>query len=98
HRDLARRLAAVRRRAVLVVPPNASVHIQGEPTGAAWTFMMRPTTAPSASTSKSSSLHSPDGRDAEVRLGTRTLPSRPRASTRAHSSPALAARAIYHAI
>src|SRR5262245_65682540 len=59
--------------------PKASVHIQGEPTGAACTFKMRPTTAPSASTSKSSSLHSPDGREAEARLSNSavTFPSAP---------------------
>src|SRR6266700_1268002 len=34
---------------------------------------MRPTTAPSASTSKSSSFHSPDGREAEARLRTRRV-------------------------
>src|SRR5262249_20375524 len=48
--------------------PKASVHIHGVPTGAACTFMMRPTTAPSASTSKSSSFHSPEGRETEARL------------------------------
>jgi hypothetical protein len=42
-----------------------SVHNHGVPTGAAAAFMMRPTTAPSQSTSKSSSFHSPEGRDAE---------------------------------
>src|SRR6516164_6516626 len=45
-----------------------SVHIQGEPTGAACTLRIRPTTTPSASTSKSSSLHWPEGREAEARL------------------------------
>src|SRR5262249_4192176 len=45
-----------------------SVHIHGKPTGAAAVFMMRPTTAPSASTSKSSSFHWPDGREAEARV------------------------------
>jgi len=49
HRGLARRLIAVRRRAVLMVP--ASVYIHGVPTGAVCTFMIRPTTAPSAITS-----------------------------------------------
>jgi hypothetical protein len=34
----------------------------------AFTFKMRPTTKPSAITSKSSSFHSPDGREAEARL------------------------------
>src|SRR5215831_8123876 len=47
------------------------VHSHRAPTGAAAAFMMRPTTAPSASTSKSSSLHSPDEREAEARLRTR---------------------------
>src|SRR6516164_6540424 len=46
--------------------PKTSVHIHGEPTGAACTFMMRPTTTPSASTSKSSSFHSPNGREADA--------------------------------
>jgi hypothetical protein len=47
-----------------------SVHNHGVPTGAAAAFMMRPTTAPSQSTSKSSSFHSPEGRDADARLRT----------------------------
>jgi hypothetical protein len=47
---------------------EASVHIHGEPSGAACTFMMRPTMVASASTSKSSSFHSPDGREADARL------------------------------
>src|SRR6516165_12039596 len=65
HRGLARRLVAVRRPAVLVLakgerpqPRRAlrcRVHLHD-----------RPTTAPSASTSKSSSVHSPDGREAEA--------------------------------
>src|SRR6516164_4398667 len=45
--------------------PN--VHNHGVPTDAAAAFMMRPTMAPSASTSKSSSFHSPEGREAEAR-------------------------------
>jgi hypothetical protein len=45
-----------------------SLHIKGEPTGAALALKMRPTTRPSASTSKSSSFHSPGGRLAEARL------------------------------
>jgi hypothetical protein len=48
--------------------PNASVHIQGEPTGAALALKMRPTTTLSSSTSKSSSLHWPDVRLAEARF------------------------------
>src|SRR5215831_11663032 len=48
--QLARRSAAVRRCAVLVLT-KASVYIHGVPTGAACTFKMRPTTRPSASTS-----------------------------------------------
>jgi hypothetical protein len=48
--------------------PNAKVHIHGLPTGAALALKMRPTRAPSASTSKSSSFHSPDGRLAVARL------------------------------
>ena len=47
---------------------EASAHIQGLPTAAACTFKMRPTTVPSARTSKSSSFHSPEGRDADARL------------------------------
>jgi hypothetical protein len=50
------------------VLPEASVHSHGVPAGAAAAFMMRPTTTPSTSTSKSSSFHSPDGRLAEARL------------------------------
>jgi len=52
---------------------NASVHIQGIPTGAACTFKMRPTTAPSASTSKSFSSHLPEVRLAEARLSSSTV-------------------------
>jgi adenylate cyclase len=48
--------------------PKASVHIQGVPTGAALASKIRPTTTPSAITSKSSAFHSPDGRLAEARL------------------------------
>jgi hypothetical protein len=48
--------------------PKASANVQGALTDAACTFMMRPTTAPSASTSKSSSFHSPDDRLADARL------------------------------
>src|SRR5262249_27127314 len=47
---------------------NISVHIQGEPTGDAAELKMRPTTLPPVSTSKSSSFHLPDGREAEARL------------------------------
>jgi len=70
HRGLARCCVAVRWRAVLIMP-GGQRHIHGEPTDAACTFMMRPTTAPSVSTSKSSSFHSPEGREAEARLRTR---------------------------
>jgi hypothetical protein len=45
-----------------------SVHIHGLPTGAVFALKMRPTTAPFASTSKSSSFHRPDNRFAEARL------------------------------
>src|SRR5262249_21615352 len=38
------------------------------PSGDADAFMMRPTATPSASMSTSSSFHSPDGREADVRL------------------------------
>ena len=48
-----------------------SVHSHGSPTGAAATFMIRPTTTPSQSTSKPSSFHSPDGREIEARLRAR---------------------------
>ena len=47
---------------------TASVHIQDCPNGTAAAFMMRSTTTPSAITSKSSSLHSRDGRIADARL------------------------------
>ena len=47
---------------------NSNVHIHGCPSGAAFTLKIRPTTTPSASTSKSSSLHSPEGREADARL------------------------------
>ena len=40
-----------------------SVHSHGAPTGAAAAFMIRPIATPSASTSKSSSFHSPPGRE-----------------------------------
>jgi hypothetical protein len=55
--------------------PKTNIHIHGDPTGAAGTFMIRPTTAPSASTSKSSSFHSPDRREAEARLIMRVMSS-----------------------
>src|SRR5262249_17853289 len=48
--------------------PKASVHIHGEPPGDAAALKIRPTTTPSARTSKSSSFHSPDGREADARL------------------------------
>ena len=44
-----------------------------QPTGAAADFKMRPTGAPSASTSKSSSFHSPERRLAEARFRNRTV-------------------------
>jgi hypothetical protein len=44
-----------------------NVHIHGDPTGAALALKMRPIGSPSASTSKSSLFHSPDGREAEAR-------------------------------
>ena len=50
--------------------PKANVHIQGLPTGAALALKMRPTRAPSASTSKSSSFHPPQGREADARFRT----------------------------
>ena len=65
----ARRPASVVRGAVLV-GPKASVHSHGAPSGATAARMIRPTTAPLASTSKSSSFHSPDGREADARLRT----------------------------
>jgi hypothetical protein len=58
--------------AILIgLAPAGTERIHGVPTGAAAAFMIRPTTAPSESTSKSSSLHSPDGREADARLRTR---------------------------
>src|SRR5262249_47050847 len=51
--------------------PKACVHIHDMPTGTAAAFMMRPTTTPSQTTSKSSSFHSPDGREVEARLRAR---------------------------
>jgi hypothetical protein len=51
--------------------PKASVHIHDAPTGDALALKMRPTTAPFASTSKSSSFHSPEGRFVDARLRTR---------------------------
>jgi len=48
-------------------PEGVGRGLGNDPIGAACTFKMRPTTAPSASTSKSSSLHSPDPREAEAR-------------------------------
>jgi hypothetical protein len=48
-------------RAVIVPPPALG-------NGAAFALKMRPTTTPSASTSKSSSLHSPDDRLADARF------------------------------
>src|SRR5262245_22816761 len=53
--------------------------------GAACTFMMRPTTAPSASTSKSSSFHSPDGRLADARLRTNVTRLSPQSRCALHS-------------
>jgi hypothetical protein len=44
--------------------PKAKLQIHGDPTGAALAWKMRPTTALPSSTSKSSSFHSPDGREA----------------------------------
>jgi len=38
-----------------------NVHIHGDPIGSAFALKMRPTTAPFASTSKSSSFHWPEG-------------------------------------
>src|SRR5215471_10653541 len=48
--------------------PKANVHIQGVSLGAALAWKMRPTTLPSASASKSSSFHCPEGRLADARL------------------------------
>jgi hypothetical protein len=70
HRSLARRLIAVRRVRSSWCP-KASVHIHGSPTGAALALKMRPTTSPLQSTSKSSSLHSPDGRLSAARFRSR---------------------------
>jgi hypothetical protein len=68
HHGFARRLVAMRRRAIFWCP-KASVHIHGSPTGDAAALKMRPTTMPSASTSQSSSRHSPEVRLADARLG-----------------------------
>src|SRR5262249_1280464 len=51
--------------------PTAITHNQGIPAGAVRDLTRRPTTMPSASTSKSSSLHSPDCRLAEAGFRTR---------------------------
>src|SRR5262249_55784573 len=48
--------------------PKANAHIHEDPTGDALALRMRPTTTPSASTSKSSSFHWPDSRLADARL------------------------------
>jgi hypothetical protein len=51
---------------ILATPCDAlspRVHIHGAPTGDAAELKIRPTTTPSASTSKSSSFHSPEGRE-----------------------------------
>src|SRR5262249_40754548 len=50
-------------------------HSHGWPTGAAAAFMMRQTTPPSASASKSSSFHSPDGREHCLDQALRVFPS-----------------------
>ena len=52
---------------VLVMPEGERPH-PGLPHRHRCRLMMRPTTTPSASTSKSSSFHSPDGREAKARL------------------------------
>jgi hypothetical protein len=67
HRRLSRRLVVVCRRAMLVMFEGERPH-QDCPTGTAAAFMMRPTTTPSASTSKSSSFHSSEIRLADARL------------------------------
>jgi len=69
HRALVRRRVAVRWRPIFMMPKGQRPH-PDMPTGTAAAFMMRPTTTPSASTSKSSSFHSPEGRLAEARLRT----------------------------
>jgi hypothetical protein len=51
-----------------MMPEGKPVHIHDAPTGDALALKMRPTTAPSTSTSKSSSFHSPDGRETDARL------------------------------
>src|SRR5258708_23154665 len=45
---------------------RASVHMQGEPPGAALALKIWPTTAPLARTSKSSSFHSPERQEARL--------------------------------
>jgi hypothetical protein len=72
HSRLARLGIAVRWTSILVVAECERPHPR-LPTGAALALKMRPTTAPSASMSKSSSFHSPDGREAEARLRSSVL-------------------------
>jgi hypothetical protein len=55
--------------------PKARDHIHALPTGAALGLKIRPTTAPSARTPKSSSVHSPERRDADARLRIRPVTS-----------------------
>ena len=62
-----------------------SVHNHGVPTDAAAASMMRPTMAPSASTSKSSSFHSPDEREAGARLRTNVTRLSPQSRCALHS-------------
>jgi hypothetical protein len=65
-----RRLVAVRRPAVLVLAKGERPQPWLADRWAA-PFMIRPTTTPSQTTSKSSSFHSPDGREVEARLRAR---------------------------
>jgi hypothetical protein len=56
------------RRCAVLLAAEGERPTHGVPTGAAFALKMRPTTAPSASTSKPSSFHSPERREADARL------------------------------
>src|SRR5262245_28046274 len=66
-RAASRGRVAVRRRALLMISEGERPH-PGLPHRHCRASMMRPTTTPSASTSKSSSFHSPEGREVDARL------------------------------
>jgi hypothetical protein len=77
--------------------PKVNVHIHGVPTGATLK-KIRPTTAPSSNTSKSSSLRSPAVRLAEARLGVRhcSQPARGSLAPKTHRAPQSIERASVH--